>query len=56
MNKPEIIEDAHMEYLKELRDDGSVNMMGAGPYLQREFGVTRREARDIVLYWMGGNR
>jgi hypothetical protein len=42
----------YFDYLVELRDSGVTNMFGAGPYLQREFGLTRHEARDIVLKWM----
>ena len=27
-------------------------MMGAGIYIERQFTVSRRMAKDIVLYWM----
>jgi len=39
-------------YLTLLRDEGITNMFGAGPYLERAFGLTRYEARDAVLAWM----
>jgi hypothetical protein len=39
-------------YLTALRDTGKVNMMGATPYLQRDFGMTRYEARDALLHWI----
>ena len=39
-------------YLTALRDTGKVNMMGATPYLQRDFGLTRYEARDALLHWI----
>ena len=39
-------------YLTALRDSGKVNMMGATPYLQRDFGMTRYEARDALLHWI----
>jgi len=42
----------YFEYLVELRDSGVTNMFGAGPYLQREFGLTRNEARDILIKWI----
>lgn len=42
----------YFEYLEQLRQSGVTNMFGAGPYLQREFGLTRHEARDIVIKWM----
>lgn len=43
-------------YLCSLRDSGSINMFGAVPYLQRRFGLTRREAMDILLNWMQGGK
>lgn len=43
-------------YLCSLRDSGSINMFGAVPYLQRRFGLTQREARDILLNWMQGGK
>jgi hypothetical protein len=47
-----MIENEYYEYLNALRESGAVNMFGAGPYLQDEFGVSRSEARTIVLAWM----
>ena len=35
-------------YLNNLRDSGVVNMFGAGPYLEKEFGIDKREARKIL--------
>jgi len=39
-------------YLCDLRDSGEVNMMGAAPYLMRDLGMSRVEAREAVLDWM----
>lgn len=39
-------------YLENLRRSGVTNMYGAGPYLQAEFGLSRQEARDILIDWM----
>lgn len=39
-------------FLDDLRDSGVTNMFGASPYLEREFGLDRHEARDILLQWM----
>ena len=52
-----IVEEKNMEqqihaYLIALRDSGKVNMMGATPYLQRDFGLTRYQARDALLHWI----
>ena len=40
------------EYLDALRDSGVTNMFGAGAYLQDAFGLSRYEAKDVVLAWM----
>ncbi len=42
----------YFDYLVELRDSGETNMWGAAPYIQREFGVTYEEAKDILLAWI----
>jgi len=43
----------YFDYLEQLRKSGVTNMFGAGPYLQQEFGLTKHEARDILMQWMG---
>ncbi len=40
------------EFMDELRDRGNINMMGAGQYLQTEFGFTRHEVKPIVLDYL----
>jgi hypothetical protein len=40
------------EFLEDLRESGEVNMFGAGPYLQEVFGMSRHEARKVLLSWM----
>lgn len=47
------IMNEYFEYLEELRKSGETNMFGAAPYLQQEFGLDRREARAILMEWMG---
>ena len=42
----------YFEYLTNLRDSGVTNMFGAAVYLQRDFGLSRQESRDILLKWM----
>ena len=42
----------YFDYLEQLRKSGVTNMFGAGPYLQQEFGLTRQDARDILVKWM----
>ena len=45
-------QDEINEYLLALRDSGAINMLGAGPYLEDVFGLTRYEAKDALLAWM----
>ena len=40
------------QYLDDLRESGQVNMFGSGTYLQSAFGLSRYEAKDVVLEWM----
>jgi hypothetical protein len=42
----------YYEYLEDLRQSGVTNMFGASPYLQEDFGLDRREAKNILLSWM----
>jgi|SaaInlV_165m_DNA_3_1040750.scaffolds.fasta_scaffold191465_1 hypothetical protein len=39
------------EFLTELRDGGSINMMGAPRELQREFGLSKGNARKAFFAW-----
>ena len=50
--RPEVVEDEHLEYLDDLRDSGVTSMFGAGNYLQEEFFVDFNDARAILRYWM----
>jgi hypothetical protein len=42
----------HKIYLDKLRASGRINMYGAGLHLQNEFGLDRKDAREILLQWM----
>ena len=42
----------YYEFLDELRESGTTNMFGAGPYLRDEFGLDKREAKNVFLSWM----
>jgi hypothetical protein len=39
-------------YLDNLRKSGRINMFGAAPYLQQQFGLSRKEARIVLVSWM----
>jgi len=42
----------YFDYLEELRQSGVTNMFGATPYLMEEFGLSKYEAKDVLLQWM----
>lgn len=50
--RPEVVQDEHLRYLDALRESGITNMFGAGEYLVEEFGLSREQARQVLLYWM----
>jgi hypothetical protein len=53
MDRPDFVEDEHLEYLDELRESGVTNMWGAGAYLQDAFTIeSRKVAGKILTYWM----
>lgn len=39
-------------YLERLQRSGVTNMFGAGPYLERAFNLSNKEARDVLISWM----
>ena len=46
----------YMGFLSKLRVSGKTNMFGAAPYLQAEFNLDKKEARELLAYWMGSYR
>ena len=50
--RPEGVTNEHLNYLDNLRDSGATNMFAAGGWVTGTFGVTKKEAETIVLYWM----
>ena len=42
----------YFDFLIDLRDSGAINMFGAAPCLSAEFGLDKREAREVLLAWM----
>ena len=39
-------------FLENLRRSGKTNMYGAALYLMIEFGLTQKEANEILIDWM----
>lgn len=52
VKRPDIVEDEHLEFLDDLREGGTVNMFAGGIYLEKEFLLSRKDARTILGYWM----
>jgi hypothetical protein len=52
MKRPDYICQEHLDYLDELRESGATNMFAASPYVERAFGIDRKEAMKILQYWM----
>ena len=45
-------DEKYYRYLYQLQRSGKTNMLGAGLYLENQFGLPRKEARFILLDWM----
>jgi len=45
-------EDEVRGYLNNLRESGTINMFGAGEYLERDLDMSRTEARASLMWWM----
>ncbi len=52
MTRPDNITEEHLTFLDNLRDSGVTNMLGAGDFISRRFGVDTEEAHSILRYWM----
>jgi len=39
-------------FLDWLRMTGKTNMLGAGPYIQENFGITKYDANRFLVKWM----
>jgi len=46
------VDKKYSDFLVVLRDLGVTNMLGAAPYLQSEFGLDKRESREILANWI----
>ena len=39
-------------FLEDLRDSGVTNMFGATPYIQEEFSLDKKTAKDLLITWI----
>ena len=42
----------YSDYLESLRQSGVTNMFGAGVYLENEFGLSKKDSRNVLIEWM----
>ena len=40
------------EYLDLIKRTGKINMLGAGVFLQNEFGLSKKDARKVLMNWI----
>ena len=52
MERAEFITNDHLSYLDDLRESGITNMFGAAPYIQEEFDMDEKDARETLSFWM----
>lgn len=50
--RPDIVTDAHLDYLDKLRESGRTNMFGAPAFIQRKFRMSFADACKVCSYWM----
>lgn len=48
----ECVDEKYLLFLDGLRETGATNMYGATPYLSEAFGISEKEAKGILIYWM----
>lgn len=47
-----MIKQCHRDYLLDLRDKGTINMLGAGQYLEKAFNLKKGEGNPILKEWI----
>lgn len=45
-------EDEVFHYLDNLKESGTTNMLGAAPYIEDEFLVSKSEAQALLMKWI----
>ena len=48
----EITQEQANKFLNLLRESGKTNMLGATPYLQKQFDITKYDAQRFLVHWM----
>ena len=52
LNLPESVTTEALVYMKKLQETGVVNMFASIPYIEQNLLVTKKEAREILLFYM----
>lgn len=51
-DRPEFLTEDMLNFLDGMREEGQINMFGAGPYVRQAFDLTKKQARKVMVYWM----
>jgi uncharacterized protein YciI len=52
VERSSLVTDKHLDWLDDLRAEGTVNMWGAAPLLAEEFDMEIADARIVHAYWL----
>ena len=52
MTEDKLLQSAVFYFLENLRDSGVTNMFGATPYIQEEFSLDKKTAKDLLITWI----
>ena len=52
VERPDIVTEAMLIYLDELRESGLTSMFGAPAYVEEVFNTTKEESWEITGYWL----
>jgi len=44
--------DEMFDYLDMVRETGQINMFGAAPWLEKQYKISRQDARAVLSAWM----
>jgi hypothetical protein len=47
-----IVTPEQRQFLEELRESATINMFAAAPNLMRRFGLSKQDAKLVLLAWM----
>ena len=51
-NAPSHVNKKAMIYMRSLQESGATNMFSSTPYVERSLGLSRADAKEVVLFYM----